>query len=659
MASQVNSDTGSENRPNSQQRWLVYVAIIAIAMTLSMARLLSSPTLQSANDRSRWCTVWSLAERGTYVIDEIRQVDGWDSIDIVRHEGHFYSTKPPLFPTMVAGVYWTGKYVFGWNLLKETDFTTDCILILVNLIPMAIGLILLASIAESYSKSFLARVMIVVTASFATLLTPFLIALNNHTIAASALMISLWSLQRIVNKENAPGYCYAMCGFFAAFTCCNELPAALFGIISFVVVARADLRKTLVAYVPAALVPLVAFFVTTSIATGGWKPFYMYYGTEKYVYTFEGVPSYWCTPKSFDKGVDSPLVYFLHCTIGHHGIFSLSPIYLLMLMCWLSVSYWLKSRLNILIGVGILMTLAVVTFYMTRTSNYNYGGNSVALRWTIWLTPFWLISLIPIYNRLCQSIRGTLVIVLLLALSSFSAWYPYDSPWKSPWLYHVMHDAGWLDQYTEKIPDFDPPKYTWFDRLPSGDVNADYWVIYGARNRTTGLTKIKLADGGPVDFQDDTLRKIVVSRWKNDEEPEVFAIHVNVSKFNAGQRPEEYLHLLTDTEPGEREQILQFLRGLPNSIKYRQRSEDYLKFSLRTNAFRCKRGYAYVNLRSETDNRLYQYRRDIWLNDEIPFGAIKWVETVSLRPKGEIQERHLFEVFEVGKFLRDPNPDSE
>ncbi len=58
--------------------------------------------MHGVNDRSRWQTIYSLAERGTYNIDETP----WpETIDRVRLHGHFYSSKPPLLETLLAGEY--------------------------------------------------------------------------------------------------------------------------------------------------------------------------------------------------------------------------------------------------------------------------------------------------------------------------------------------------------------------------------------------------------------------------------------------------------------------------------------------------------------------------------------------------------------------------
>ena len=66
-------------RPEPRQ--FVALIVIATAVALALGVLLRQPTMMGANDISRWCTVWSLLERGTYVIDECPwQVDTQDKV---------------------------------------------------------------------------------------------------------------------------------------------------------------------------------------------------------------------------------------------------------------------------------------------------------------------------------------------------------------------------------------------------------------------------------------------------------------------------------------------------------------------------------------------------------------------------------------------------
>src|SRR5207249_2455804 len=116
---------------------------------------------------------------------------------------------------------------------------------------------------------------------------------------------------------------FAVAGFFSAVSFCLELPAALLVVAFGVLLLKADARRTLTAFVPAALIPLAAFVAMNWIVTGGPMGFYSSYGSDKYEYDYEGIPSYWKNPQGLDRNLDSPLMYFMHCVIGHHGLLSL------------------------------------------------------------------------------------------------------------------------------------------------------------------------------------------------------------------------------------------------------------------------------------------------------------------------------------------------
>ncbi|MCA9116302.1 MAG: hypothetical protein KDA79_14550, partial [Planctomycetaceae bacterium] len=67
-----------------QLRLACYAVLLALSAGWQIAALCHTEPLQSANDRSRWATVWSLVERGTWTIDEIQQRPDWRTIDRVR-----------------------------------------------------------------------------------------------------------------------------------------------------------------------------------------------------------------------------------------------------------------------------------------------------------------------------------------------------------------------------------------------------------------------------------------------------------------------------------------------------------------------------------------------------------------------------------------------
>ncbi len=133
--------SGRDNTSNRQLDFLVIAVTAGIVLGLIwLARGTRFP-MHSVNDLSRWATVYSLAERGTYQIDQTP----WPlTIDRVQLNGHSYSSKPPLLPTLLAGEYWLLKKIsLGRLNFDETpESVIRIIVITVNLVPLVIFLAL-------------------------------------------------------------------------------------------------------------------------------------------------------------------------------------------------------------------------------------------------------------------------------------------------------------------------------------------------------------------------------------------------------------------------------------------------------------------------------------------------------------------------------------
>ena len=132
---------------------------------------------------------------------------------------------------------------------------------------------------------------------------------------------------------------FVLTGFCASFAACNELPAAAFASGLGLLLLWRYPRPTLLGFVPAALVPVAALLLTNYLAVGGLLPVQAKFGSAWYLY--EG--SHWAKqPDPVKPGIDfarlkeSRGTYAFHVLLGHHGLFSLTPIYLLALvgMVW-------------------------------------------------------------------------------------------------------------------------------------------------------------------------------------------------------------------------------------------------------------------------------------------------------------------------------------
>ncbi|WP_417729841.1 hypothetical protein [Rosistilla oblonga] len=520
-----------------QLRRMIYLLLTVIATTMICGRIavVRSSTGEvpflSANDRSRWCTISSLVDDGTYAID--RQVDYrepvrkrrvWYTIDMVRHRGedgqqHYYSSKPPLYPTMLAGVYAAFKTLTGATLFSEPFFVGRWLLILTNALPMVVYFAIMLGLIERYGKTNFGRLLAASAVTCGTLLVPFAISLSNHLPAAISSAVALVCVLAICDRRSSPalGFVAGLAGGFAA---ANELPAlsmaCLWGAL---LLWSSGLRATSM-YALGLMVVAVAFFGTNYYAHGSLRPPYTHRGSGPEIARIESVTdapdvatirplliqgdrgddltiddetameirettkpdllevwlpdsqmryainrdgagwilaqwddwyeypgTYW-QPKyraGVDKGEQSRGLYAFHATFGHHGIFSLTPIWLLSIvgcLCWLRSETVCYRNLAAAIAIA---TLVCFAFYIARPLiDRNYGGVSCAFRWMLWFIPLWIWLLLPAADWISNHPVGRVLGCGMLAVGLFSVVSSLENPWQHPWIYQYWDYLGWL-----------------------------------------------------------------------------------------------------------------------------------------------------------------------------------------------------------------------
>ncbi len=527
-----------------RQRRIAYALLIFIGLCVAAGRIAvvtsreGDTAFLSANDRSRWCTIAALVEDGTYAIDRQIEIRGaknhrpWYTIDMVRHRGaderqHYYSSKPPLFPTLVAGVYFGVRNVLGLSLTEHPIYAARIILALVNLPLLALFYCCTIGAIERVSGNAWARQSLTLATVFGTMLLPFSMTLNNHLVAAAFTALTMWIYLSACEKldDSVTGTSssiqlgwYGLAGMAAAFTAANELPALSMFAFWLVLFAWVDLKSVL-PFLGGSAVVAGAFFATNISAHGSWKPPYAHRGNGDLIAPIETdsdkfpiaavhqilvernliQPSQQITVKPSDepnrfmvrtedeqhfsviqktssstastwqlyfwddwyeypnsywqegrrKGVDlgepSRLVYFANMTIGHYGIFSLTPIWLLVplgLIKGISFGPNDYRRLSFAIMVA---SIVCLIFYVARPEiDRNYGGVSCCFRWVLWFAPLWLLMLAPILDELSDSLKWRFAVIGMIAISVFSMSTNLATPWQSPSLYRFWSFLGWL-----------------------------------------------------------------------------------------------------------------------------------------------------------------------------------------------------------------------
>ncbi|MCA9176789.1 MAG: hypothetical protein KDB14_20010 [Planctomycetales bacterium] len=505
----------------------------------------------SANDRSRWCTVRALVDDGTYAIDTLvfrtnedgkllRDRNGklvrdpkWQTIDMVRHRGadgkeHYYSSKPPLLPTMIAGGYWAIKKVFGLEIVEEYSAIIRALLVLINVVPLALLFWLTWRLCDRYCRHEWSRLFVIAVATWGTFLTTFAVVLNNHLPAAVSTMVAIYAVfqvlarrdQRLSDDQDAEelpdaswGW-HVLAGLAAGFAAANELPAlSLLVALGLGLTWAAPLRS--LGYYLAAGAVGVAFFATNLVAHNSWKPPYMHrsdgavvataevnelaageapaairdalgkqliqlgpdavveeaYGDDRWqlfnpfdeqrwalqlndgVCTirewndwYEYERSHWRggDKKGVDRGEPNVAKYAAHVLVGHHGIFSLTPVWLLTLV---GIGIALRQGEGAFRGFALLtgaLWAVCTAFYIARPlDDRNYGGVSCGFRWLYWQIPMWTIAMIPALDWVAERPRLRNVAIVLLTIGVGSAAYASAKPFSHPWLYDFWVYLGW------------------------------------------------------------------------------------------------------------------------------------------------------------------------------------------------------------------------
>lgn len=519
-----------QDESTAQLRRIVYTLLIVTSAATMVGRIMAvesksgKTAMLSANDRSRWCTIRSLVDHGTYEIDGViqRKTD-WYTIDMVRHKGadgreHYYSSKPPLLPTLLAGEYWAIKAVAGVTLEDSPFYVARVMLVVTNVLPLMLYFVMLAWLVESLGTKDWSRLFVMACATWGTFLTTFAVTLNNHLPGAISVLLATYAAIRILHHGDLRLRWFAVAGFFSAFAVTNELPALALQAMLLAALAWRTPKQVAIGFAPAAALVASAFLVTTYVAHQSLKPPYAHRhdgdvvavmphpgiefegehalreiraalgtdgidishqasitktakpnrwmlwdedGHDRYAllltdtgievrewgtwYEYEG--SYWSAENKVgvDKGESSRAVYGFHALLGHHGVISLTPIWLLSLV---GIGLWLARGPRSLQAFALMvltLTLVCVAFYIMRPEkDRNYGGVSCGFRWLFWFTPLWLICMLPATDAIAKHRGWRFAALVMLAVSIFSATYASMNPWSHPWIFDYWTHLEWI-----------------------------------------------------------------------------------------------------------------------------------------------------------------------------------------------------------------------
>ena len=409
----------------SADRLILFVLVVVTAWVV----VCSQQDHMSVNPASRYATMESLVERGTWSITD----SSLRTVDKVMIDGRYYSSKPPLMVAVMTPAYWAVRSVQGFGFAEDSYATARSMRLLVAVVPWFLAimawLVAIRRIPDPLVRAWAATAMIA-----GSLLTAYGSHLDNHSVATAALIAGAVLLLPILEDE-PPGAMRAFWGglLWGFATTCDLGAIPVVGLVGLVALWR--LRDERLVAAGLAIGLLTAPVLQTGLLlamTGDPRPFYIREG----LYDYAG--SYWRNPIEFDA-LDEPLpVYAFHSFFGHHGLFSVTP--------WLLLGVpWFFRRedsaaLESFRRAAVAGSLFVVAYYLLRTANY--GGRCVGMRWWMVLHPVLALGACRVVLRGDLVRKRPLMLGALVGWSAVNALGGAINPWEEGLVYAIFRAIG-------------------------------------------------------------------------------------------------------------------------------------------------------------------------------------------------------------------------
>jgi Dolichyl-phosphate-mannose-protein mannosyltransferase len=405
----------------------VVAACMMVASSVMVLWHLQDASLDNANTGSRYATIESLVDYGTYHIDKSRYVR---TIDKVKVDGHYISSKPATLPTVGAGVYWAYQRITGRTIAENEGQVVWLVSLCTGWLAHVVFLLYLYRLAQLLLTRHLAILGTVAVGGFAYLGAAYATTINNHSTGAALALVGLYHAVR-AHRVNDRVRDWVLAGVVFGFTAAVDLTSLAFLPCIGLYLASRDWRRALFLYAPALLPGLVVLFGLNYYITGSFKPTY----TNSELKNFPG--NYFRGRQSGIDALREPkYIYGFNVLLGHHGLFSMTPVF-----CFAAYEYCrrLGHRKYFKETLALLPVLAAFfVFYIFRTRNY--GGWCIGMRWLMPIMPIFLLY----FGMWLERVKLTRVTIAAVLLAFGVSCFHVQDGLTGPFQFSVWHN--WLEK---------------------------------------------------------------------------------------------------------------------------------------------------------------------------------------------------------------------
>ncbi|MBS3763017.1 MAG: hypothetical protein KGZ25_06910 [Planctomycetes bacterium] len=357
--------------------------------------------IQGQNDLSRFVAIGSLINRETWQIDgsawaEKRQTrDGRSYMlmnDVVKHphNGHLYSSKPPVLSFMAAGILRIFQWV-GAQFHFQRPYDAKPTFLLTWLVVGSLAALAFYGMRREAGRLLPSRTadLATVLALGGTLFLAYSTTFNNHTVAATLILTAFFGLGMAEGNKEPPLLSVLGAGFCMGWALVIDIPAGgAFGLAFglYIIFHLRSIGKLSLLGIGA----LPAFLLHCGIQYSIWESILPVQVMDNLGH-LEG--SYWQNPIGPDTWNISRWKYCLLTLFSMRGLFTLSPI-LLFGVAGLADNMrngdaeTLKGTRGrkiaaFAVGFGVLVNI----IYYSFEGPTNFGGSCFGFRWYIGFTP--------------------------------------------------------------------------------------------------------------------------------------------------------------------------------------------------------------------------------------------------------------------------------
>jgi len=401
------------------------LALLVIAVLLA---LFTKDHANSWADGSRLGTIQGLVESRSLALDDTDFLWQGDKVwigDEQFQEGHYYSHQPPMLAILGAVPYALLHYLGGLSI--QDPWTYRLLTWLLVGLPVLAGLWALSRLLADAGCPPRWSAAWLLLAACGTALLPFSLVLNQHGPAFGLFALALYAATRA-----RP----ATAGCLLGLACTIDLSAVFPALAVALPVLALTRFNGLARYVLGALPPLALHFGVNYSLVGDLAPLGLH--TEAFRYPLSPFLLMALTGgEGGSEAAGTQALYAWRALFGQSGLFSLSPLLLLCVLCaplcWRARAAERRLPTSALFAV-LLAAVGVVTYYLVNSRNF--GGSAYGMRWFAVFAPLCVLFPAALFGASPPRLLAPLVLALGLTSVGFSA-VGGAEPWaKFAWLPH-------------------------------------------------------------------------------------------------------------------------------------------------------------------------------------------------------------------------------